>query len=70
LHHGYRRQRHQRLRDHAATMQAMASKPTMFYSDDANGCSSPKQTLTGLIQIFGGLTAFFTAPRLLPDSTT
>jgi len=42
----------------------------MFYSDDANGCVSPKQTLTGLIQIFGGLTSFFTAPRLLPDTTT
>ena len=53
-----------------ATLQNMASKPTMFYSDDASGCSSPKQTLTGLIQIFGGLTSFFTAPRLLPDNTT
>jgi Flp pilus assembly protein TadG len=53
-----------------ATMQNMASKPEMFYSDDANGCVSPKQTLTGLIQIFGGLTSFFTAPRLLPDTTT
>jgi hypothetical protein len=48
----------------------MASKPTMFYSDDANGCSSPSQTLTGLIEIIGGLTSTFTAPRLLPDNTT
>ena len=53
-----------------ATMQSMASKPSMFFSDNANGCASPSQTLTGLIQIMGGLTSFFTAPRLLPDNTT
>jgi Flp pilus assembly protein TadG len=53
-----------------ATMQAMASQSTMFYSDDANGCKSPTQTLTSLIQMMGGLTSFFTSPRLLPDNTT
>ncbi len=53
-----------------ATMSAMASNANTFYSDDANGCSSPKQTLTGLISIMGGIASSFTAPRLLPDSTT
>ena len=53
-----------------ATMQNMASKPTLFYSDDANGCSSPSQSLTSLLSIFSSITGFFTAPRLLPDTTT
>jgi len=51
-------------------MQNMASKPTLFYSDDANGCSSPSQSLTSLLSIFSSITGFFTAPRLLPDTTT
>jgi hypothetical protein len=53
-----------------AAMQAMASDPKYFYSDDANGCASSTNSLTNLIQMMGGLALSFTAPRLLPDTTT
>jgi len=51
------------------TMSHMASDPTMFYSDDANGCqSADNPNLTSLNQIFAAIGYNFTWTRVLPFS--
>jgi hypothetical protein len=51
------------------TMTDIASDPTKFYSDDANGCvSTAHSTLTTLGQIFQNITYDFLTTRLLPPS--
>jgi len=51
------------------TMAGIASKPTMFYSDDANGCqSTDNPNLTSLNQIFAAIGYNFMSTRVLPFS--
>jgi Flp pilus assembly protein TadG len=51
------------------TMSEIASDPTMFYSDDANGCqSADNPNLTSLNQIFAAIGYNFTWTRVLPFS--
>lgn len=51
------------------TMREMASQPSMFYSDDADGCaSSANPTLTSLSQAFAAIGYSFTFTRVLPFS--
>lgn len=54
-----------------STLQQMASTPKMFFSDDANGCTSPSNaTNSNLVALFTAIGASFSSPRLLPNSTT
>jgi hypothetical protein len=49
----------------------MASDPGYFFSDDANGCSSPNQAnLTKLTQIFPVIVNSMSSPKLIPNGTT
>jgi Flp pilus assembly protein TadG len=49
------------------TMMEIASQPSMFYSDDADGCvSSANPTLTSLSQAFAAIGYSFTFTRVLP----
>jgi len=51
------------------TMSQMASNPTMFYSDDADGCqSADNPNLTSLNQIFAAIGYNFTWTRVVPFS--
>jgi Flp pilus assembly protein TadG len=53
------------------TLKDIASSPDYFYSDDANGCSSPNQVnFTQLKQIFQAIARGLTTPRLIPNGTT
>ena len=54
-----------------STLQQMASTPKMFFSDDANGCTSPSNpSNSNLVALFTAIGASFSSPRLLPNSTT
>ena len=49
------------------TMTGIASNPTMFYSDDANGCkSNDNPNLTSLSEIFAAIGYSFMSTRVLP----
>jgi hypothetical protein len=49
------------------TMTEIASQPSMFYSDDADGCvSSANPTLTTLSQAFAAIGYSFSSTRVLP----
>jgi Flp pilus assembly protein TadG len=49
------------------TMSQIASNPTMFYSDDADGCqSTANPNLTSLTQIFQAIPYNFMSTRVLP----
>ena len=52
------------------TMTDIASDPSKFYSDDANGCASAAHSgITSLGQIFQTITYDFQTTRLLPPTT-
>ena len=54
-------------------MQAMASDPAYFYSDDGQGCkaTSPNSSsLTKLTSIFRAITNNMTVPRLIPNGSS
>jgi Flp pilus assembly protein TadG len=54
-----------------SAMQQIASTPKMFFSDDANGCTSPSNpSNSNLVALFTAIGASFSKPRLLPNSTT
>jgi len=54
-----------------ATMQAMASDPTKFYSDDSAGCqSTANPNFTTLDAIFKNIGVSLSKPRLVPNGTT
>jgi Flp pilus assembly protein TadG len=54
-----------------STLQQMASTPKMFFSDDANGCTSPSNpSNANLVALFTAIGASLSPPRLLPNSTT
>jgi Putative Tad-like Flp pilus-assembly len=54
-----------------STLQQMASTPKMFFSDDANGCTSPSNASNSdLVALFTAIGASLSPPRLLPNSTT
>lgn len=54
-----------------STLQQMASTPKMFFSDDANGCTSPSNpSNANLVALFTAIGASFSTPRLLANSTT
>jgi Flp pilus assembly protein TadG len=53
-----------------ATLSGIASDATKFYSDDANGCSSPAHSnITSLSAIFQAIGGDFKTTRLLPIAT-
>ena len=53
-----------------SALQAIASSPSDFYSDDAHGCaSSANPNLTSLTQIFQNISTRFLTTRLLPWGT-
>jgi hypothetical protein len=54
-----------------STMTEIASDPTKFYSDDANGClSADHPSITSLNSIFENIAGDFQTTRLLPPGTT
>jgi hypothetical protein len=53
-----------------STMQQIASTPKMFFSDDANGCTSPSNASNSNLSLFTAIGASFSSPRLIPNSTT
>jgi putative Tad-like protein involved in Flp pilus assembly len=55
-----------------AAMEAMASDPANFYSDDGQGCKATdpnSSSLTQLTAIFRAITNNMTVPRLIPNGT-
>ena len=52
-----------------ATMQAIASDPAKFYSDNQATCPSGANSVTGLLQAFQAISTSLVAPRLLPNDT-
>jgi len=53
-----------------SALQAIASNPSDFYSDDANGCASPANpNLKSLTDIFQNISTKLSTTRLLPWNT-
>ncbi len=54
-----------------ATMLAVASDPTKFYSDTAGGSLCPGgNSILNLVNLFSAISADLSEPRLIPDNTT
>lgn len=55
-----------------STLQQMASSPSMFYSDNASGCTSSANSVTELVSIYSqvGTSLSSPRPRLLPNDAT